>query len=73
MMHGHISYVTQRLGELSCKPLNDENEAALRSMRMMLVRGLETAAEHDERSSRLSLIQKIDKYLNAMSAPVSGS
>lgn len=68
MMHGHISYVTQRLGELSCKPLDDENEAALRSMRMMLVRGLETAAEHDERENRLALIQKIDRFLNAMNA-----
>lgn len=63
-MHGHISYVNQKLVELSEEPFSTELAAALRSMRAMLIGGLEAAADHYERSSRLSLVRKIDKYLS---------
>lgn len=65
-MSGHISYVSQKLGELSGKPLNNELAAGLRSMRMMLISGLEAAVDHSERSNRLTLVRKIDTYLRTL-------
>lgn len=63
-MHGHISYVTQKLSEITTVPMNDDVEASLRSMRTMLISGLDSASDHQERARRLLLVKKIDLYLN---------
>ena len=62
-MHGHISYVTRKLGEFSHGPLTEDMAARLRSMRTMLISGLESASDHHERSRRLSLVRSIDGHL----------
>lgn len=62
-MHGHISYVTQKLSEIVAAPRSDEMQASLRSMRTMLINGLEASADHRERANRLLLVRKIDRYL----------
>ena len=62
-MHGHISYVSQKLGEYERNSITSDVAASLRSMRTMLIRGLESAADYSERASRLSLVRKIDVYL----------
>jgi hypothetical protein len=62
-MHGHIAYVSQKLLEFSSVQMNEEIASSLRSMRTMLIGGLEIAADHRERSTRLSLVRKIDLYL----------
>lgn len=64
-MHGHISYVSQKLAELYDKPVNEDVLARLRSMRTMLIRGLEGAVDHSERANRLSLVKKIDHFLRS--------
>lgn len=65
-MHGHINYVSQKLAEFSEKPVNDDIMASLRSMRAMLISGLEAAVDHSERSNRLTLVKKIDHYLKGV-------
>lgn len=62
-MHGHISYVSQKLVEFEHELMTDDVAARLRSMRTMLISGLESAADYRERASRLSLVHKIDMYL----------
>jgi hypothetical protein len=65
-MHGHINYVSQKLAELSDKPVNEDIMASLRSMRTMLISGLEAAVDHSERANRLTLVKKIDHYLRGI-------
>lgn len=62
-MHGHIEYVRRQLSRVFGKPLDEDRTVALRSMRTMLINGLQHAEHSAECQHRLLLVGEIDQYL----------